>query len=313
MIYKKLVIGLAAFVSMALSAAMSAAQQPSPMPVQELVEKAAQSSKSYVEAFKNLLSEEKKTFEIFDKKGVVKKRRTIESTFLVYQLSKDEGQVAEFRNVVAIDGKRLANSDERAKNFFETVVTSETSQKELDRIRDESTRHDEDFALSGLTLFQAISLTEPLRASFSFELRGTENIDGANAYLVSYEQVSPNPAITVNGDGAHNYDIEIDKNKADLNARIRGKLWIDSGTFNIRRESRERTIKPPGFDSAVVIADDTFEYAEGGFNILTPKRIIHLQYRVNIEDRTIRKDIKVIFDYGKFTRPDVDVRSSEIK
>src|SRR5688500_9442587 len=71
-----------------------------------ILDNTAAQSKTYVEEFKNLIADEKKTFEIFDKKGEVKKRRTVESTFLVYPLSKAEGEVAEFRNIIAVDGKK---------------------------------------------------------------------------------------------------------------------------------------------------------------------------------------------------------------
>jgi hypothetical protein len=279
------------------------------MTADQIVERAAGQSHIYLDTFKNLLSEEKKSFEVFDKKGEVKKRRTVDSTFLVYQLVKDEGQITEFRNVVAVDGKRLDSTDERAKNFFEKVVASESSQKELDHIQDESTRFDEDFAINGLTLFQAIALSDPLRKAFRFAVAGKET----GVYVVSYDQISANPAITINSSGSHNYDVEIDDNDTQLNSKIRGKLWIDATTFNVRRELRERTIQPAEFDRPLAVAVDTFEYADSEFGILTPQRITHLQFRVKLKDRQAIKDAKVEFDYGKFTRPDVEVKSSDVK
>jgi hypothetical protein len=279
------------------------------MTADQIVERAAGQSHIYLDTFKNLLSEEKKSFEVFDKKGEVKKRRTVDSTFLVYQLVKDEGQITEFRNVVAVDGKRLDSTDERAKNFFEKVVASESSQKELDHIQDESTRFDEDFAINGLTLFQAIALSDPLRKAFRFAVAEKET----GVYVVSYEQTSANPAITINSSGSHNYDVEIDDNDTQLNSKIRGKLWIDATTFNVRRELRERTIQPAEFDRPLAVAVDTFEYADSEFGILTPQRITHLQFRVKLKDRQAIKDAKVEFDYGKFTRPDVEVKSSDVK
>lgn len=287
----------------------SVGQQPAETNVEVIVNRAAGQSRVYLDTFKNLLSEEKKSFEIFDKKGEIKKQRTVNSTFLVYQLAKDEGQIAEFRNVVSVDGKRLDSTDERAKDFFEKVVASESSQKEIDRIHDESTRYDEDFAINGLTLFQSIALSEPLRKSFRFSFAGKE----PGVYVISYEQASANPAITVNGSGSHNYDVEIDDGNVELNARVRGKLWIDATTFNVRREMRERTIQPVGFGQPIGVAVDTFEYADTEFGILTPKSITHLQYRIKLKDQQALKDVKVELTYGKFTKPDVDVKSSEVK
>lgn len=288
-------------------------QTPVQMTADQVVERAAGQSRIYLDTFRNLLSEEKKTFEIFDKQEEVKKRRVVDSTFLVYQLVKDEGQIAEFRNVVAVDGKRLGSTDERAKDFFEKVVASESSQKELERIRDESTRFDEDFAINGLTLFQSIALSDQLRKSFRFSLNGKEFIGGVETIVISYEQSAANAEITINGRGSHNYDIEIDDDKTELNARVQGKLWIDSSTFNVRHEVRERIIQPTGSDRSLLAAVDTFEYADTDFGILTPKKITHLQYRVKLKDRKASKDTKVEFDYGKFTKPDVEVKSSDVK
>ena len=280
---------------------------------EDLIGRAARRSQVYLETFKNLLSEEIKTFEIINKQGEVKKQRKVESTFLVYQLVKDDGQVAEFRNVVAVDGKKLGKTEERAKDFFEKVVSSESSQKELDRIRDESSRYDEDYAVNGLTLFQAIALNHDLRPSFTFTVKGTDTISGIKTIVIAFEQTGSNRSITVNGTGANNYDIEIDGEKSELNPRIRGKLWLDAETLNIRREVRERTIQPFGWDRSVVVSEDIFEYGDSEFGILTPKKIVHVQNVIKLKERSARKDAKVEFVYGRFTKPDVEVRSSEVK
>jgi len=281
---------------------------------QEMINRARDRTKVYIETFKNLLSEEKKTFEIYEKSGKVKKRKVVDSTFLVYQLTKEQGHVAEFRNVVSVDGKKVTNADDRAKDFFEKVVASDNSQKEYERIRDESSRFDEDFAINGLTLFQAIALSDELRGRFRFTMAGRESIGGKNVYVVLFEQIRADPAITVNSPTAsNNYDIEIEGEPGmQLDARIRGKLWIDADTFNVRRELRERTIQPVGFPQPVVVAEDLLEYTDSGFGILTPQTLSHVQYRVRLKEREVTKDTRIVFDYSKFTQPDVDVKG-EVK
>lgn len=295
-----------------ITALTAAAQSTDGMGPDDIVDKAAERSRAYLETFKNLLSEESKTFEIYQKNGEIKKRRKVESTFLVYQLTKG-GLVAEFRNVIVVDGKQLGNTDERARDFFEKVTASESSQKELDRISEESTRYDPDFAINGLTLFQAAALTNDLRPSFKFNIVGRETLNGLDTILLSFEQTAPNRSITINGQGSNNYDIEIDGTANDLNPRIRGKIWLDPATFNIRREVRERTIQPNGYDQPVVVAEDEFDYIDSEFDILTPRKISHVQYVVKLKEREVRKDMTVEFVYGKFTRPDVEVKSSEVR
>jgi hypothetical protein len=281
---------------------------------QEMIDRARARTNVYLETFKNLLSEEKKTFEIYEKSGKIKKRKTVDSTFLVYQLTKEQGRVAEFRNVTAVDGKKVPNVDNRAKDFFEKVVAADNSQKEYERIRDESSRFDEDFAINGLTLFQAIALSDELRGRFRFTMAGRESIGGKTVYVVLFEQIRADPAITVNSPSAtNNYDIEIEgPTNVELDARIRGKLWIDADTFNVRRELRERTIQPVGLAQPVVVAEDELEYTDSAFGILTPQTLTHVQYRVRLKDGVASKDTKILFEYGKFTQPDVEVKG-EVK
>ncbi len=302
------------FVTLLSGCTLSNAQLVEEVTPQEIINRARARTTAYLDTFKNLLSEEKKTFEIYEKGGKVKKRKIVDSTFLVYQLTKDEGRVAEFRNVTSVDGKKISDADERAKSFFEKVVASDNPQKEYERIRDESGRFDEDFAINGLTLFQAIALSEELRGRFRYTMAGRESIGGKNVYVVLFEQIRSDPAITINSpSGSHNYDIEIEGDRAtELNARIRGKLWLDADTFNLRRELRERTIQPEGFPQPVVVAENLLEYTDTEFGILAPKTLSHLQYRVRLKEREIVKDTKILFEYGKFTQPDVDVKG-EVK
>jgi hypothetical protein len=293
----------------------AAAQVQTPS-AEEVVAQAAERSKAYTEAFKNLISEEKKTFEIYDKKGDVKKRRTVDSVFVVYPLSKKEGAVAEFRNVTAVDGKPVANSEARATDFFEKVSASADSRSELIRIQQESSRYDEDFAIDGLTLFPAIALTDELRPFFRFTVQTTSPIGGKPSYTIAYEQIRPHPSITVNSRSAgatNNYDIELDEDEIELNPRVRGRIVVDADSFNLRYEQRERTIQPGGSPSPIVVAEDKFQYHDSDHGILTPKLIEHLQYRVFVKDRRVQKDTRILLEYGKFTRPDVEVKSSEVK
>jgi hypothetical protein len=296
------------------ASSVSEAQLVEEVTPQEMIDRARARTNVYLETFKNLLSEEKKTFEIYEKSGKIKKRKTVDSTFLVYQLTKEQGRVAEFRNVTAVDGKKVPNVDDRAKDFFEKVVAADNSQKEYERIRDESSRFDEDFAINGLTLFQAIALSDELRGRFRFTMAGRESIGGKTVYVVLFEQIRADPAITVNSPSAtNNYDIEIEgPTNVELDARIRGKLWIDADTFNVRRELRERTIQPVGLAQPVVVAEDELEYTDSAFGILTPQTLTHVQYRVRLKDGVASKDTKILFEYGKFTQPDVEVKG-EVK
>src|SRR5688572_13958751 len=292
------------------------AQQTTPPTVDEIVRRAAEQTPVYVEAFKNLLSEETKTFEIYDRDGDVRKRRVVRSTFIVYQLSKDEGRIVEYRNVTSVDGRPLSQIDARAQEFFEKLVKVESSAKELERIETESQRYDEELYISNLTLFQSVALGENVRKYFDFTLRGKETVDGIETYVIEYRQNRASPNITVSdtpGSGAAlNYDVDL-KGLKDVNERLNGKFWIDTQTFQVVREVRELSIQPSGFESRVPISENRFDFQRSEFGILTPKRISHVQFDIDKKKRTSVKGVQVIFDYDKFTRPDVDVKASDVK
>jgi len=303
-------------VLMLASALVVFAQTPS---VNEIADRAGRQTAAYVETFRNLLSQENKTFEIYGKNGDVKKRRTVTSTFIVYPLTKDEKRIAEFRNILAVDGKTINNADSRAQDFFQKVVRAESSQKELEQIDKESSRFDQDFSITGMTLFQSPVLAPKMRPFFQFHLDGKETIDGADCYLVSYEQTKPSPDVVVNskeqdyGKSYHQYyDVDVDR-EGELNPRVRGKLWIDAATFQIHKEVRQLTLQPEGSTAPITAVTDEFEYRASQFGILTPKLIRHTQYTVKTRSASAQKQVVVSMEYGNFTKPDVEVKSAEVK
>lgn len=302
-----------------LFAGITADAQTVISPVDEVLRRADEQRKIYLEEFKNLLSEETKTFEIYDKKGDVKKRRTVKSTFIVYQLSKGDGQVAEYRNIVAVDGKPLGETDKRALDFFEKVAQAESANNELAKLHDESTRFDQEILVNGFTLFQSVALAEKLRPFFEFKLEGREMIDGAEVFVVSYRQIKQSPFIVVNSKKLSSgvtpslkYDVDLE-NDVDFMERLSGKFWIDALSFQVWREQRLITLRPDNFAAPVTFSEDVFEYQKSDFGILTPKKISHTQYELKKKERVSIKDGRVVFEYEKFTKPDVEVKSSEVK
>ena len=99
-----------------------------------VLSRAAEQRKVYVNEFRNLLTEEKKTFTIFDKKGDAKKTRSVVSTFIVFQYSSAEDGIAEFRNVLSVDGKPVKDADKRAQDFFEDISKAGSAGKELEKL-----------------------------------------------------------------------------------------------------------------------------------------------------------------------------------
>lgn len=287
-------------------------------PVNDIVNRAALQLPNYLSTFRNLISQETKTFTRYSKDGDVKKTKKVVSTFIVYPSAKDENRIAEYRNVISVDGRPVGNPEGRAKDFFERVVKSESSQAELRKIEDESSRYDE-IAVNGLTLFEGVPLLEHLRQSFSFTLSGTEKIGGYDTYRIDYEQVRASPYVSINestvpSDGKMPVIYELESSvSGPANERLRGTLWIDVSTFQIRREKRQMTIQPENFARRVVAADNEFDYQNSEFGILTPRRITYTSYRIDRKNDASVKEDSITLEYEKFTRPDVEVKSSEVK
>ena len=288
------------------------------IPVDDVVKRAAIQVPNYLSTFRNLISQETKTFTRYSKDGDVKKTKKVVSTFIVYPSAKDENRIAEYRNIISVDGKPVGNPEARAKDFFERVVKSESSQAELKKIEDESSRYDE-IAVNGLTLFEGVPLLEHLRQYFNYKLNGTEKIDGYDAYRIDYEQVRASRYISIDessvpSDGKMPVIYELESGiSGPANERLRGTLWIDANTLQIRREKRQMTIQPENFARPVVAADNEFEYQNSDFGILTPRRITYTSYRIERKNDTSVKEDGITLEYEKFTRPDVEVKSSEVK
>ena len=279
-----------------------------------IIRRATEQRLRYVETFKNLLTQETKTIETFDRRGRIKKKRIIKSNFIVYPLTTN-ARATEYRSVYSVDGKAVSDEESRAQEFFDKIASVESSAKELERIRAESLRFDEDIEISNMTLFQSVVLSDELRPSFSFKLSGKETIDGRTAYLLEYRQTRPSPQIAVGtkeSSSVLTYDIDLAGLK-DMNGRLSGRLWIDAETFNLVREHRVLTIQPPDYVTPVPISENWFEYGWSEFDVFTPRRITHLHYDVDKKNRTSVKGAQVTLEYGAFTRPDVDVKASEVK
>lgn len=280
--------------------------------------RAAEQRKVYISEFRNLLTEETKTFTIFDKKGEPRKTKTVASTFIVYQYSPADDGIAEFRNVLSVDEKPVKDADKRAQEFFEDISKAGSVGKEMEKLEREGSRFDEGMAINGLTLFQAPVLADNMRPYFEFKSEAGET--GAESVrIIRYRQVKDNPFISINaseppsnGDTTLVYDVDV-ADPGSARPRVSGELWVEADTGRIRRERRTLTVQPEGYVSPVTAADTVLEYTNSGFNVLTPKKITFTQMRISKKPEDTRKEIEISFSYEKFTKPGVEVKEAEVK
>lgn len=297
-----------------LNAASVFAQQ-TPASLETVLNEAQKQSENYREAFKNLLADEVKTFEDFDKRGESDKTTTVKSSFLVYQSGKKTTATAELRNVLAVNGTPVPDSQKRGEEFLAELEKKTTLESELKQLEKESTKYDKTWLIYGLTLNQAVALAPNLRSAFDFRLQGMENFGGSEVYVVSFQQKTKSPAITINekekanaGELTVHYDLNVPGELKKTDLLMRGKLWIDAQTFQIRREEREIIARPA---DPVLLLSSNFEYQPSNFEILVPKRISMTIFSIKKEKSgafSSLKDSSVNFDYSNYRQTNVEVR-----
>lgn len=285
----------------------------SEIPLEQILNETEKQAANYQETFKNLLAVETKTFEEYDKNGDAKNKKTVESNFLVYQSSKNNKISFELRDVIKVDGKPVPNGQASSDAFFAELNKATTLKSELEKIQKTSSKYDKTLDVSGLTLYESIMLSPNLRSSFEFNLVGKDNFQGNDVYVVSYLQTKQNPNISFDGKGTDpntpslNFGLDIPGDLKKNDVFLRGKLWIDAGTFQIWREERELVAQS---SDLLVILSTNFEYQPSTYGILVPKQIDLLSNEVKKKDGkfTAIKDARIVFDYSQFRKTETDVK-----
>lgn len=272
-------------------------------------------SENYRETFRNLLADEMKTFEEFDRRGEADRKTTVKSSFLVYQSGKNASATAELRNVLEVNGKPIPDSQKRGEEFLGELDKETTLESELKKLQKESSKYDKTWEVYGLTLNQAVALAPNLRSVFDFQLVGTENFAGNEVYVVSYRQKAKSPFITVNekerntapNEISVNFNLTVPGELKKTDSLLRGKLWIDAKTFQIWREERELVARNT---DPVMLMSSIFEYQPSDFGILVPKMISMTIYNAKKEKGNkfnSLRDSSIGFEYSKFRQTSVEV------
>lgn len=287
-------------------------QTPKPL-LNRILDETQKESENYRETFKNLLADELKTFEEFDKKGNSDKRATVKSSFLVYQSGKSAKTTAELRNVLEVNGKLIPDSQKRGEEFLAELDKQTTLESELKKLEKESSKYDNSWTVYGLTLNEAVSLAPNLRPNFDFKLIGTENYQGNEIYVVSYQQTKKSANISIDNKNLSpdefylSFGLDLPGALKKEGVFLRGKLWIDTKTFQIWREEQELTAQ---IAQPLVILSTIFEYQTSDYGILVPKNIALTVYNTKKDGGKYMtvKDATIGFEYSKFRQTNVDVK-----
>lgn len=289
---------------------------PSPTPppsLETILTEAQKQSENYRETFKNLLADELKTFEEFDKKGNSDKKSTVKSSFLVYQSGKNAKMTAELRNVLEVNGKPIPDSQKRGEEFLAELDKQTTLESELKKLEKESSKYDNSWTVYGLTLNEAVALAPNLRPAFDFKLVGMESYQGTKVYVISYQQTKKSPNISVDNKDLSpdqfylSFGLNLPGSLKKDGVFLRGKLWIDAKTFQIWRDEQELTAQ---ISQPIVLLSTIFEYQTSDYGILVPKNIALTVFNAKKDGSKYlaQKDTKINFEYSKFRQTNVEVK-----
>jgi hypothetical protein len=309
----KRVLYLLAFLSV-ISAETSLAQQTTqpkvePVELKDLIRRAGIKLNEYRTGFKDITAEEEQRVEEYDKQGKLEKERRIASDLIIYQSQQDPTQMVEYRDVKSVDGVAIKKREARLVSLLNKSAKADLVEKELERINRESRRYDLNYSFYGMTLNQGLLLYENVRESFQFKLAGREQVNGHDAIVIEYRQVSPNPDIAMKFSS-------LPSELKGAETRYHGRLWLDAATAQLRREVREMTLEHPSLSRPLILMRYDLEYADSRFGFLTPRRIVISTYNRGRTGADKKPELvlggKITFEYGAFTRFSVDKPDASI-
>ena len=217
--------------------------------------------------------------------------------------------MTEYRDVKSVDGVPVKRREARLMSLLNKSAKADSVKKELERFNRESQRYDLRYSFHNWTLHQGLPLNENLRQSFQFKLAGREQVNGHDAIVIEYQQVSYNPDL-----GMKLSSLPSELKGAET--RYRGRLWLDAKTAQLRREVREITMEHPSLSGPLVLIRCELDYADSRFGFLTPQRIVMSTFTHGSGRADKKYELglggKVTFEYGAFTRFSVDAPDASI-
>ncbi len=303
-----------------------AAQEPSTQPrmtnaeLKAFLDNASKQSDEYYRTFRDLTAEETRTTETFDKAGLLEKRRTIVSDLIIYQPASqiDKGSVTEYRHVREVDGKVVKGRDRRAVRFFERLAKARSVEEEMERIKKESQRYDEDILLHNAPLWQGFLFHITDTSAFEYEDIGTERIGGREAVVVSFTQVAEHDNVR--------FDINAPKALKLSQTRWAGTIWLDRETAQVLKFSKEVTARSPLYGGPLTLMTMESLFVPSDLGIMVPETIVFASFNPQTNRREIaklepgkklepevREARRQTIRYRNFARFDVKARFDDVK
>ena len=266
----------------------------------DFINLASREVQHYIEAFADLTADETRIMQLFDEHGLAAKRRSTQSTLVVYRLRNDPREVVEYREVISIDGHEVKGHAARAAKLWREVAEAHSPQEEVKRITADSERYDIGLAASGFTVFEGLPLRERCAGDFTFREVRKEMAGERPARVFAYRQVHPCDAVA--------YQFALPGRFADSPLLHAGELALDAETGQIVRE--ERNVYVGNLDkNPTRVAHIAMDYGESRFGIMVPKIILlesfHPREGVNGMSMGLQLYARMVHTYGPFSRFEV--------
>jgi hypothetical protein len=280
--------------------------------LEQLLSAASARATEYFQLFRDLTAVETKTIERVADDGSISRRRVVVSDFVVYVSQVDGGSLTEFRDVLEVDGRPVANHQQRVLTLLGKQARAKSVREELRRMARESSRYDLDNTITGLTISEGLPLLPWARALFDFSVVGRDAVEGREVMVLAYQQAAPSARFGFNLSLPSRY-----RQSAPL---YRGRLWIDALTAHLWREEREVTVTNRETGETVVVQQMSFEYGQSEHGLPLPRRIVFTS-RTRFEEDAGGRDVsepisRVTFRYGQFRRftvSDEDLTVTEVE
>jgi hypothetical protein len=238
----------------------------------------------------------------FDEHGFAVKERTIQSVLVIYRLRNDKKSVAEFREVVSVDGHAVKGHGTRAAKLWRELAEAHSPEEEVERIRSDSERYDIGINETGFTLYEGLPLRSQCEGDFGFREVRREMANGHPVRVFAYRQIHPCGIVT--------YHFLLPDQFADAPLLDTGEMALDAETGQVVREERNVYVGNSG-KHLPRAAHLVMDYAESRFSIRVPKNIVIETFLPgNAIDRTqfdFRPHARMVQTYGPFSRFEVSV------
>ena len=263
----------------------------------QLLDRAENSRRQYVDAFRDLTALETLTTEVLDKDAKIARRRTVVSDFYVYPLKFRPDAVREYRIARQVDGKARGNPMDEALKLFRALAKATTFEQEDEAILEQNFRHVVRFIIVGLAVSPLTPLHAAQRQNFTFAIGGGELIDGSPVNMLTYESSTfrPTPSrVLYNG-------------FKNPRRGWRGRAWLDASDWHIRRWVDDEVVVDDDIRTPAVLMHREIDYESSALGVV-PKRIAVATFTKSGNKKTPQLLVPVIrqtFTYEAFKRLNV--------